>query len=170
MFDARFVDDLTAGEGPVPEIIPDLPSEVRDRAARLRTEWKAREAREVRPQSSLRLFRPALRRDDVAMASAVVLRAVAILAVFAPVLAPCSPDAAPPVAAPPAPGDRGPSPLPRRQPLVADWGIMTADGRTMLSDAPHVGAIPGVMLLPVALAFSLVGDGLRDALDPRLRQ
>ncbi|MGX1101145.1 ABC transporter permease [Amorphus sp. MBR-141] len=55
------------------------------------------------------------------------------------------------------------------QPPIADWGIMTADGRTVLSLAPHVSAIPGLMLLFVALAFNLVGDGLRDALDPRLR-
>lgn len=55
------------------------------------------------------------------------------------------------------------------QPPIADWGIMTADGRTVLSGAPHVSAIPGLMLLLVALAFNLVGDGLRDALDPRLR-
>lgn len=56
------------------------------------------------------------------------------------------------------------------QPPIADWGIMTADGRTVLAGAPHVSAIPGLMLLLVALAFNLVGDGLRDALDPRLRQ
>lgn len=56
------------------------------------------------------------------------------------------------------------------QPPIADWGIMTADGRTVLAGAPHVSAIPGLMLLSVALAFNLLGDGLRDALDPRLRQ
>jgi ABC-type dipeptide/oligopeptide/nickel transport system permease subunit len=56
------------------------------------------------------------------------------------------------------------------QPPIADWGIMTADGRTVLAGAPHVSAIPGLMLLFVALAFNLLGDGLRDALDPRLRQ
>ena len=55
------------------------------------------------------------------------------------------------------------------QPPIADWGIMTAAGRNVLSVAPHVSTIPGVMLLLVALAFNLVGDGLRDALDPRLR-
>ena len=56
------------------------------------------------------------------------------------------------------------------QPPIADWGIMTADGRTVLSGAPHVSAIPGLTLLLVALAFNLLGDGLRDALDPKLRQ
>ncbi len=55
------------------------------------------------------------------------------------------------------------------QPPIADWGIMTASGRDVLSVAPHVSTIPGIVLLLVALAFNLVGDGLRDALDPRLR-
>lgn len=55
------------------------------------------------------------------------------------------------------------------QPPIADWGIMTADGRSVLSGAPHVSVVPGVTLLLVALAFNLLGDGLRDALDPRLR-
>lgn len=55
------------------------------------------------------------------------------------------------------------------QPPVSDWGIMISDGRTVLSSAAHVSVIPGLMLLLVALAFNLLGDGLRDALDPKLR-
>ena len=55
------------------------------------------------------------------------------------------------------------------QPPVADWGIMTANGRDVLQIAPHVSTVPGVFLLLVALSFNLLGDGLRDALDPRLR-
>lgn len=55
------------------------------------------------------------------------------------------------------------------QPPIADWGIMISDGRTVLSSAAHVSVIPGIMLLLVAMAFNLLGDGLRDALDPRLR-
>lgn len=55
------------------------------------------------------------------------------------------------------------------QPPVADWGIMTSNGRDVLQIAPHVSTVPGVLLLLVALSFNLVGDGLRDALDPRLR-
>lgn len=55
------------------------------------------------------------------------------------------------------------------QPPIADWGIMTSDGRDVLQIAPHVSAVPGVVLLLVALSFNLLGDGLRDALDPRLR-
>jgi peptide/nickel transport system permease protein len=55
------------------------------------------------------------------------------------------------------------------QPPIADWGIMTASGRDVLQIAPHVSTVPGVLLLLVALSFNLLGDGLRDALDPRLR-
>ena len=51
-----------------------------------------------------------------------------------------------------------------------DWGIMCADGRNFLSVAPHVSAVPGIMLILVAMSFNIVGDGLRDALDPKLRK
>ena len=55
------------------------------------------------------------------------------------------------------------------QPPTADWGIMTADGRTVLREAPHVATIPGVTIVIVSLAFNVAGDGIRDALDPRRR-
>ena len=55
------------------------------------------------------------------------------------------------------------------QPPTADWGIMTADGRTVLREAPHVATIPGITIVLVALAFNVAGDGIRDALDPRRR-
>jgi len=55
------------------------------------------------------------------------------------------------------------------QPPTADWGSMLADGRNYLAVAPHVATLPGLAIFGVALAFNLVGDGLRDALDPRLR-
>lgn len=55
------------------------------------------------------------------------------------------------------------------QPPTADWGLMVADGRTVLRKAPHVTIFPGVLIVLVALAFGFVGDGLRDALDPRAR-
>ena len=51
-----------------------------------------------------------------------------------------------------------------------DWGIMCSDGRNLLSVAPHVSAVPGIMLILVAMSFNIVGDGLRDALDPKLRR
>ena len=53
------------------------------------------------------------------------------------------------------------------QPPTADWGVMAASGRDALSLAPHVSTLPGIVILLVALSFNLVGDGLRDALDPR---
>jgi peptide/nickel transport system permease protein len=53
------------------------------------------------------------------------------------------------------------------QPPVADWGAMVADGRVVLRRAPHVTLIPGAAILLVSLAFNFLGDGLRDALDPR---
>ncbi len=55
------------------------------------------------------------------------------------------------------------------QPPTSDWGIMTADGRLVLRQAPHVASIPGVMIMVVALAFNVAGDGIRDAMDPRRR-
>ena len=53
------------------------------------------------------------------------------------------------------------------QPPVADWGAMVSDGRIVLRRAPHVTLLPGVVILAVSLAFNFLGDGLRDALDPR---
>lgn len=56
------------------------------------------------------------------------------------------------------------------QPPAADWGRMTSDGRTVLTQGyPHVATIPGLMILMVSLAFNMLGDGLRDALDPHLK-
>jgi ABC-type dipeptide/oligopeptide/nickel transport system permease subunit len=56
------------------------------------------------------------------------------------------------------------------QPPTADWGVMISDGRTYLSNAPHVSVVPGIVLVAVSMAFNLLGDGFRDALDPRLRR
>ncbi len=55
------------------------------------------------------------------------------------------------------------------QPPTADWGSMLAEGRNFLAVAPHVATLPGFLIFGVALACNLVGDGMRDALDPRLR-
>ena len=55
-------------------------------------------------------------------------------------------------------------------PPTPDWGVMCSDGRNFLSVAPHVSAVPGAMLVLVAMSFNLLGDGLRDALDPKLRK
>ncbi|RYB01537.1 ABC transporter permease [Lichenibacterium ramalinae] len=53
------------------------------------------------------------------------------------------------------------------QPPTADWGAMVAEGRVVLRRAPHVTILPGCAILLVSLAFNFLGDGIRDALDPR---
>jgi peptide/nickel transport system permease protein len=55
------------------------------------------------------------------------------------------------------------------KPPEPDWGVMLASGREFIRSAPHVATIPGVVIFLVTLAFNILGDGLRDALDPRLR-
>jgi peptide/nickel transport system permease protein len=55
------------------------------------------------------------------------------------------------------------------QPPTPSWGLMVATGRDFLLIAPHVATIPGLAIMVAVLGFNLLGDGLRDALDPRLR-
>ncbi len=55
------------------------------------------------------------------------------------------------------------------QPPTPEWGVLLSDAREFMQTAPHTILFPGLAILLVALAFNLVGDGLRDALDPRLR-
>jgi ABC-type dipeptide/oligopeptide/nickel transport system permease subunit len=55
------------------------------------------------------------------------------------------------------------------QPPTASWGLMVSTGRDVLLVAPHVATVPGLAIMIAVLGFNLVGDGLRDALDPRLR-
>lgn len=52
---------------------------------------------------------------------------------------------------------------------VAELGAMAAQGRTFLFFAPHISVIPSVAIFVIVLAFNVLGDALRDALDPRLR-
>lgn len=52
---------------------------------------------------------------------------------------------------------------------VAELGAMAAQGRNFLFIAPHISVIPSLMIFVVVLAFNVLGDALRDALDPRLR-
>jgi len=56
------------------------------------------------------------------------------------------------------------------QPPTPDWGVMVGNGRLVLYRAAHVATIPGIVIIVVALAFNFVGDGLREALDPRARR
>ena len=53
------------------------------------------------------------------------------------------------------------------QPPQASWGLMVASGRDFLRVAPHIATIPGVAIMVAVLGFNLMGDGLRDALEPR---
>jgi peptide/nickel transport system permease protein len=55
------------------------------------------------------------------------------------------------------------------QPPTASWGTMVADGRNVLLNAWWLSTFPGMAIVFTVLSFNLVGDGLRDALDPRLR-
>jgi len=52
---------------------------------------------------------------------------------------------------------------------VAELGAMASQGRTFLFFAPHISVIPCAAIFVVVLAFNVLGDSLRDALDPRLR-
>lgn len=53
---------------------------------------------------------------------------------------------------------------------IPEWGSMLADARQFVQSAWWVVTFPGVMILTTVLAFNLMGDGLRDALDPKLKQ
>jgi dipeptide transport system permease protein len=56
------------------------------------------------------------------------------------------------------------------QPPTAEWGTMLADAREFVLRAWWVVTLPGIMILVTVLAFNLLGDGLRDALDPKLKR
>jgi len=55
------------------------------------------------------------------------------------------------------------------QPPTPSWGIMLSMGRGYLEQAPWLGAFPGAAIFLTVLGFNLLGDGIRDALDPRLK-
>ena len=55
------------------------------------------------------------------------------------------------------------------QPPTPEWGAILSDGRTHILNYPHLIMIPGIIILLTVLAINLMGDGLRDALDPKLR-
>ncbi|MEG6616540.1 nickel transporter permease [Peptococcaceae bacterium 1198_IL3148] len=55
------------------------------------------------------------------------------------------------------------------QPPDAEWGTMLGAGRNYLFNAPHLVMFPGIAITLTVMTFNLLGDGLRDALDPRLR-
>lgn len=55
------------------------------------------------------------------------------------------------------------------QPPLPSWGRMLADAQTFVTLAPHVAMVPGLAIVLTVLGLNLLGDGLRDRLDPRLR-
>jgi ABC-type dipeptide/oligopeptide/nickel transport system permease subunit len=55
------------------------------------------------------------------------------------------------------------------QPPTPEWGKMISDGRAYLLEAPHVSLFPGLAIFLTVMGFNCLGDGLRDALDPRVR-
>jgi len=55
------------------------------------------------------------------------------------------------------------------QPPAASWGTMINTGQRLIEFSPWVAVFPGLAIMLAVLAFNLLGDGLRDALDPRLR-
>jgi len=56
------------------------------------------------------------------------------------------------------------------QPPTPEWGKMVSDGRAYLMEAPHVSLFPGLAIFLTVMGFNCLGDGLRDALDPRMRR
>jgi len=56
------------------------------------------------------------------------------------------------------------------QPPTADWGRMVSTGRNYFLHQPWYGAFPGLAIFLVALSFNLLGDGIRDVMDPRSRR
>lgn len=56
------------------------------------------------------------------------------------------------------------------QPPTASWGRMLAEAQTMIYTDPQLALLPGLAIVATVLGLNLIGDGLRDALDPRLRR
>src|SRR3954468_16423185 len=56
------------------------------------------------------------------------------------------------------------------QPPTPEWGVMISEGRNYISTEPCLSLFPGLAILLAVGAFNLLGDGLRDVLDPRLRR
>ena len=51
-----------------------------------------------------------------------------------------------------------------------EWGAMLAEGRTYIRSYPHMCIFPGILIIITVLSLNLFGDGLRDALDPKLKK
>jgi peptide/nickel transport system permease protein len=55
------------------------------------------------------------------------------------------------------------------QPPQPEWGLMLSDSRQYIQKAPWTVIFPGLSIMLTVLGFNLIGDGLRDALDPRMK-
>ncbi|MEK3933869.1 ABC transporter permease [Sporosarcina sp. FSL W7-1349] len=55
------------------------------------------------------------------------------------------------------------------QPPLAEWGVMLSEGQKYIRMAPHLSLIPGISIFIVVLCLNLLGDALRDALDPKIK-
>lgn len=55
------------------------------------------------------------------------------------------------------------------RPPTPSWGVILSDGRQYITNYPHIVTFPGLMIVITVLAFNFLGDGVRDALDPRQR-
>ena len=55
------------------------------------------------------------------------------------------------------------------QPPTPEWGSMLSNARSYIRDGWHITVIPGLMIMLTILSLNVLGDGLRDALDPRLK-
>jgi ABC-type dipeptide/oligopeptide/nickel transport system permease subunit len=56
------------------------------------------------------------------------------------------------------------------QPPLPEWGAMLAAGRNFIKDYPYLTLFPGLCIMTIVLSLNLLGDGLRDALDPKLKK
>ena len=56
------------------------------------------------------------------------------------------------------------------EPPLPEWGAMLSEGKAYMRDYPYLVLIPGLAIMVSALSLNLVGDGLRDALDPKLKK
>jgi peptide/nickel transport system permease protein len=56
------------------------------------------------------------------------------------------------------------------QPPAPEWGLMVSSGRSYIFEQWWISAFPGLAIFATSLAFNLVGDGLREALDPKVRR
>ena len=55
-------------------------------------------------------------------------------------------------------------------PPTPEWGAILTEGKEVIRTAPHIVVFPGIAIMLAVMSLNFLGDGLRDALDPRLKQ